>query len=368
MATASKLAKRKLLDAQGYPSPNFTALVVGTPTYAADYRYAMNYANYMFGKSELKQYALEWAELNLSKDIFDSLKTIPEHAFVAIGKPCWVELCGGELSAETRAYLNRGIARIVSGDTVASPEDSEEQPTVPVRKKSQEEIRTKATSSLIADIEGALDDQSYVNFMKSFVVPSNVNVDVVRDHFMRQTTELGNVLFGEKDRTGYEGRRRVEITTVYNFLSGIVAKLDAAQEAKKPTTKQTAVVKQKTSPKIAKTRLEISKACKSAKWLASAPEFGLTTGLAPKQIYGAKKAILFNTKYRRVTVLEQATSTGLIIRGTTVDGFDESKSFTQIIRKPTEFFGSGMPFDTLKTERTAATGRLNEFTVIVKVF
>jgi len=361
--TAAKTAKRRLIDAQGYPAPDFDKVVLSNPGYREAYRYAINYANYQYTNADLKQFTLDWVVQNGVP--LQSLDKVDDFCFCAIGKIAWVELNGGEISEESFQYLSATIRDLLK--RAAEEKKTEVVELFPTpRRKTAAEVLAANTGKLIAEIEGVLDDKSYVDFLKNFSPSVNTDFGKVKAHFAPQIAELRGVLFDGGDKSGYERYKRPELVSIFNFLNSVMTRIDKQTEVKE-------TVKAKTAPKpkamkVAKNRVEIAKACQKAQYQRTPDaELGLTS-LTPTKIYGAKKVILYNTKYRKVTVLEQATTQGLIIRGTTVDNFDANKSFSHRLRKPKEFFTNGMTFDKVKTDRLEATGRLNEETIIVKVW
>jgi hypothetical protein len=94
----------------------------------------------------------------------------------------------------------------------------------------------------------------------------------------------------------------------------------------------------------------------------------------PTKIVGSSCVYLFNTKYRRLTVLE--SKEGLSVKGSAIIGFDEAKSFTIGLRKPLEILPiiltqtstqSKKVLDKLTTKRSEANGRVNAEVIILKV-
>lgn len=99
--------------------------------------------------------------------------------------------------------------------------------------------------------------------------------------------------------------------------------------------------------------------------------------ISPPKIVGADKLVVYNTKYRTVTLFESSTQYGLSVKRSKITQFDEKKSKTKKVRKPTEFFnqirGKGIrvfksAFDELTTTETAAKGRLTPEHIIFEVY
>lgn len=101
------------------------------------------------------------------------------------------------------------------------------------------------------------------------------------------------------------------------------------------------------------------------------------SSIAPSKIIGASKVLLYNTKYRVVSIIEAETSQGFEVKGTTILYFSEKSSKSKKLRKPEDFFkeikDKGIravksAFESLKTTEYAATGRINKDTIIYGVY
>lgn len=93
----------------------------------------------------------------------------------------------------------------------------------------------------------------------------------------------------------------------------------------------------------------------------------------PTKIVGSRCVYLFNTKYRRLTVLE--SKDGLSVKGSAIINFDETTSYTIALRKPLEVLPLVLTqttsqtkkvLDKLTTKRSEANGRVNAEVIILK--
>lgn len=95
----------------------------------------------------------------------------------------------------------------------------------------------------------------------------------------------------------------------------------------------------------------------------------------PVSIPGAVRMLVVNTKYRTITEYITDRAQGFIIKGTTLQGFDDVQSRTKTMRKPEEFLKLcnktvrqfNKHFEALTTKESKPTGRLNSDCVILKV-
>ena len=96
----------------------------------------------------------------------------------------------------------------------------------------------------------------------------------------------------------------------------------------------------------------------------------------PTRILQAGELYVYNTKNRKLQYyVADDYSKVFSVKGTSILGYDTSKSSQKTLRKPAEFLkelrGAGKPdsrklFTDLKTTGTAVNGRFNEHLIIIK--
>tara|TARA_B100000902_G_scaffold127715_1_gene127117 strand:- start:1435 stop:2595 length:1161 start_codon:yes stop_codon:yes gene_type:complete len=108
--------------------------------------------------------------------------------------------------------------------------------------------------------------------------------------------------------------------------------------------------------------------------------------ISPTDVVYANELWVYNTKTRKVGVYHakdkdprglQRQGAGLMVKGTTIQDFDEETSLQKTLRKPAEQINNwtgraktkfAKAFDEVKTTPTKLTGRLNEQTILLQVF
>jgi hypothetical protein len=117
-----------------------------------------------------------------------------------------------------------------------------------------------------------------------------------------------------------------------------------------------------------------SQLTKKMKFLAESKEYGLKS-ISPEKIISSTMLVVFNEKYRTLTVYHAKDPRGLGVKGTTITNYDEEKSVTKKLRKPKEVLAklSGVRAVTnavaaIKTKPAKMTGRINENTVLVGAY
>jgi hypothetical protein len=96
----------------------------------------------------------------------------------------------------------------------------------------------------------------------------------------------------------------------------------------------------------------------------------------PVDILGAKEVWIYNTKQRKIGVYRAFDETGLYVKGTSITNFSKDNSRQRMLRKPQaqlrEFKGTiakfNKAFDAITTVDTKLTGRMNDQTIILRIF
>jgi heptaprenylglyceryl phosphate synthase len=100
------------------------------------------------------------------------------------------------------------------------------------------------------------------------------------------------------------------------------------------------------------------------------------TSIEPTKLIGASEAWIFNVKTRRVDHYFSNDADGISIKGSTLQNINETTSIAKKIRKPLEVSknivmgtsrGATKYFDAIKTKPIKSTGRLNAFSIILRV-
>jgi len=152
---------------------------------------------------------------------------------------------------------------------------------------------------------------------------------------------------------------RNRIKAIDEMLNEIVLYKSSKKAARKPRTKK---------PKSA------DKQVSRLNYLNESVEYCMQS-CDPTRIVGAQKFFMFNTKYRKMTVFTSLGRDGFTVQGSTLKGFDESKSYSLTLRKPKEI----LPILSAKTERQIdkelsklttkrkpANGRINKDTILIR--
>lgn len=165
------------------------------------------------------------------------------------------------------------------------------------------------------------------------------------------------------EEVGYEHLKKVQRNHYKKFVKEFLDQIELYSSNKK-----TAKVRKPRKRK----EISAAKMVSRVKYLREDPELKMVS-IQPEKIIGANVLWLYNTKYKKLVKLE--SEKGFTVNGTTVKDFDTAVSKT--IRKPEEFFSTfyqstkafkNKAFKNLKTKESGANGRINEQTLILRIY
>lgn len=164
---------------------------------------------------------------------------------------------------------------------------------------------------------------------------------------------------------GYNHLTKPQQKELYEFYVRIFQAVDILRAEKK----QTRVVrkpKQKSAQDLVK----------KMKFKPSDADLGIAS-VNPAEVVDATAIVVFNCKNRKLGIYYAEEHQTIKVKGTTLQFFDESRSIQKTVRKPQEILPQWKKvtkhklktqFGYLKTTETKLNGRMNDDTVILKVF
>ena len=357
--------------------------------FTANFRKAMDHYRLDSSVKELKVKVVEWMHsqgydkadiraIRKTKDKYFSGTMVGVAACLVKGMPeIHAEFNNGK---DTGAWLRAEIDKVMvaGGADLEDDEDApkEEKPVV-VQPSIQERVRD-AAFAMTYEIEDAyeawqLDADNFdpkafkiLNLLKGKGAKA-AHARIIRDFYGRDLAELLELASGEADeqlREGYKHRSRKQIKSLIAFLQEIESACNMLmQEAKvnKKPRKVKAVSKDKLVAK-----LKYKKTDEALKLVS----------INPADIIGMKELWTYNTKTRKLGKYVAAEFNDLGVKGTTITGFDESKSVQKTLRKPAdqlkEFKAAGKValrkfLEEINAVDTKMNGRINEETMLLKV-
>ena len=175
-------------------------------------------------------------------------------------------------------------------------------------------------------------------------------------------------------KEGYSHLSKAEAKMFLELFTKIVTACEII-EAEAKTTRKPRKIKVKSPEDLTK----------NMKFKPSDTQYGIAS-VSPAKLIGANIAVVFNCKTRKLGMYYASNvdpkglgrpGSGFSVKGTTLQGFDESKSVQRTIRKPNEFLPqvkkttrskTEKMFATIKTTETKLNGRFNTDTILLAVF
>ena len=337
---------------------------------------AMNWYNYFCSEEDYKDFVVDYCKKDekISKELLSKIKGMDKYnpLFRTIGSCCRIKLLGGKLGSRDEQYFHQHYARLIS---IADKEKVVDEPVQVVVKPSvQNHIKNKIRDT-ISELETKIDEfitaNDYKQFLKSFNIEAWIHnnklkayeCQAIYDHYSPVMKEKQDALDGKDPQLveAYEYLGKVKLRKFVELLSNIVQ-----------ITGQYALQKKQRKPRKKKKK-SAEKLIKSLKYQLADKDLGLTS-IDPRDIIGASKLVVYNTKYSKVSIFESESLDGFSIKGTTVQNV--SKAVSKTVRKPKDFFKSvtgGIRsitnhYDALNTKESESTTRINENTILVKAF
>jgi len=278
-------------------------------------------------------------------------------------------------------WLRTEIAKVIE----AGKNDVEEvvtvktvNPVVPVVMNIQDRIRDQAVA-MSDEIDAAIDSWildpeafdpkgiKLINLLRAKGAKA-AQARYIKSFFAKGLAELQELSSGNADeqlREGYSSVSRKNIKKLIDFYEGIA-------QACEQLSAEAKVLKKPRAKKI-KPAEEL---VKKVKFKAVDDKLGIVS-VPVAGIIGAQGAVVYNTKTRKIGVYIAKTSAGLGVKGASISEFTD-KSIQKTLRKPEvqlkEFKEQNTQkrvetwFAKIKTTDMVMNGRLNEDTIILRLF
>jgi hypothetical protein len=189
----------------------------------------------------------------------------------------------------------------------------------------------------------------------------------IKDAYKKLADEIAAVeAKTDKDLVeGYVNLSKKQLTSYRKFVSMIMSDSDQYFSNRVKTTVRKPTVKKPVNN---------AALLKTFKYLPEHKELKIVS-FPPINIFEATSVWIYNTKYKKLTVLNAEEGKKLSVKGTTIVNFDKTKSVCKTVRKPAETLkavsDSGkVPLrtfmQTLTTVPSPVTGRIGEDVILLK--
>lgn len=357
--------------------------------FTANFRAAMDHYRMESSVKDLKVKVVEWMHtqgydktdikaIRKTKDRYFQGTMVGVAACLVRGMPEVHE--GFNKGRDTGMWLRNEIDRVMR-DGASDREEDEDSPKLDkpaVYVPSIQERVRDAAFAMSVELEDAyesfqtdpdnFDPKAFkiLNFLKGKSAKA-AHARIIRDFYARDLAELNELASGNADeqlREGYKHRSRKQIKAFIAFLQEIESACNMLmQEAK--VNKKPRKVKVVSKDKVV-SKLKYKKTDEPLKLVS----------VNPADIIGSKELWVYNTKSRKFGKYVAQEFHDLGVKGTTITGFDESKSICKTLRKPAdqlkEFKAAGKValrkfLEDINAVDTKMNGRINEEIVLLKI-
>lgn len=331
---------------------------------------AYNWYNYYYSFADAKKWFLELLKLkNVSDDKIDIISSVPDSKIgTTVGWLSRMIINGAKVRDSNKEFIKNKIKDLyVLGKKIQEQETKLEAVVVKPMTPIQKLIR-----DIINEVDVAIDEfhndfksdfSLYTIFEKHDV--STIVASEVALKFRSWLKEIKVAMSGKDEdvKEAYNLYSKAELKQFHDFMKMIVGDADKWVVGKKAQRKPRKKKQKKSSSVVTKVKYKESDSDLKVQ------------SVAPENIIGSVLLYLFNTKTRELQ--EYYSDTGFEVSGTTLKNFDETKSGKKKVRKPEEIINKMVTggkrdtqniFKSLKTKRGSVTGRINNDTLILKVF
>jgi hypothetical protein len=332
---------------------------------------AFSFYNYYCSAQQAKVFVETYIE-NLEVPFKNSNKISSLNEKTFFGPVAW--LCrmssrGWDLSEKEKKYVDEKISFLISS---ATPVQSIEKitPVVDIQKRTEE-----AVCEVAGELEGEIDNFILSNFKSEFNPYDFLKKNNIKSLYAKRfveiftksyVEELKQVLRKTDDQLneGYSMWKPAQIKKLLAFVQKIIDDsrtwADNIKKSKAPRKK-----KVKSADKL----------IQRLKYIKNDTEFNLVS-VDPIKLIGSSEVWIFNVKTRRADHYISNGPAGISVKGSTLQNFNEETSMSKTIRKPLELAKSIATstaraaikyFDGLKTKSKNSNGRLNTFSLILRI-
>ncbi len=332
------------------------------------------YYNYFYSAKDLKKYVVDWMKDKYNKnDVSRFIRSSDRLLPITVCSLIKAHKQGMPLREKELNYVKDRIYEIINSDIPDEPV-TEQKTVAPAAVKTIQDRLNEKTSEHLGYFEGLYDevvagntvDPKAYDYLVSNAVPQS-QIKKFEELFLARKTELGEAL-GKADEQIAEAYRHYKASDYkrhHAFIQSILDALDQYRNVKKATKK--ARIKRAPNKEKVASKLKYLKEEKTLKLVS----------INPVDIIGAQELWCYNTKTRKIYKYVADSIIGpLGIKGTTITGYNEAASVGKTLRKPDEklkeFFKAGKVqlrkfLEDIKATETAANGRINLDTILLKV-
>lgn len=336
-----------------------------------DFQVARNWYNYTYSAKDAVPWIVEYMKRsNYTSAQISKFKKAPDWtAGITAGAIARMINNGARVPEESVNWLNSRIDETINKGLEKEEQSKDVSSPVTIRTKEK-------TDTVIADLEDEIDNfvkSKYKTEFKPYDFMRKNNVKSVQakkiiDYYNPLIQELTFAVSGKDSQVkeAYNRLSKIEIKRYFEFITEIVK----AAESVSQMAKAVRAPRKTSKPKSA------SQLVTKLKYLKESNQYKIAS-IDPSKIINSSILVIFNTKNRKLGYYVAADSTGLSVKGTTITGFDETKSVSKTLRKPEQILPTVLQntkpmfmktYSQINSTDSALNGRINDQIVLLKVY
>jgi len=345
-------------------------------------RKSLNFYNYNYKQKDLKKHVLEWLKEHAKwthEQIAAYADTDPYLTPMTFCGLVKAVSMGMPMRENHRDQLLAHMTKLIQPALEARAAEREKQKSVTgtvIAPLTIQDRLAEKTAEVIGEIEGQVDrvfnkEPVEINIYEFLTVKgvAHSQVGKIRKLFQRQIDEITEYVNGKDAQLteAYSHLKKADLKRIGEFYVKLMADLDSYAHVKKATKKATARVKKPMSKDKVISKLKYLKEDKPLKMVS----------IHPVDVVGAKELWCFDTKTRKlIHYVADQYALELSVKGTTIVGFDTSKSSAKTLRKPSEQLAALMKagkvalrtfVDEIRAVEVRPNGRINDRTLLLRV-
>lgn len=321
------------------------------------------YANKL-GSKESKAYTLDYVKQNkYPKSTIEQLSKSKDWLFCNLGFVCRMISRGANL--DKKEWIDFRINEIISKNTHEEVE-KKESPTI---QDSIFDQTTKYINDLEELVDGIIKTRKLPIFncydwLKSNDIKPLYTKHII-NHYANLKLELELTINKKDDQLveSYSSWTKKALKDYYTFISSIISSCEDYANNTKITRKRT-----KKKP------VSLEKKVSKVIYKKEDADYKIVS-INPTEILSASQLWVFNTKTKKLGIYYSKDESGLSIKGTTLENFDETLSTQKTLRKPLDIIGK-IPkgkktelkkmFKDITSKDSILNGRLNVDTILLR--
>lgn len=322
-----------------------------------DYTVCLNWYTYSCDQEQARNWLLEYLKRE-DKSRYAGVLKAPKWAVpTTTGWQARMMLNGNTLPEKSQVFFNDRVAQIIATKDKEKPEES----TAPKNTISIRDRTLRKSHDLLAEAESKVVDDR--NSMYEFLVGNQASAPAAT-HLLEYYTKIADEInSSDADIKAAYGKR---LSVERKFWDTLISDLNRYLGNKK-------VVKVR-KPKAKKTKPLVD-LVKNFQYQKDFPQLKIVS-VNPTEIIGAQQVWTINTKYNKVTCLSALGPAGLQVKGTTIVGVDEERSWSKRASKLETISSSILKAgkvalkkieEQIKSTKLDPVTRINTSTIILRV-